>query len=438
MLSTSFQKSEGSFYREYRLSPYQHAMLMHLLSEEKPKYTVIPDWENLFIITLLYAQMLSAKHKKAVVYSAWPLDQVEDVLRDVPDFYRLYKEVIRKSVALISAANPLDEKPGAQYSIGMGTQNKIQVGRGFYNEKNRYQIDRYALDFKLGLAREVDSFPYVHPTYVHEQVHPVWIITKPPSYDTKEEAFEVRKPLGRETLRRYKYFVSDFIVGGAYALYSSLARLGGGEKMLCNYSTFPNDYGPPGLRLGYYFLPYKFYLELPDWIQIKRYSFLFLDKGLTYLEFILLLFDAGLTYKDEARVRDYALETCGKFQLEALIPLTHHKDLIYSLPVSSKVNYWVFIDPSKTLCDTVEVSENLNRISPQEEERRRQLALAKKEEERLKEVQRRLERSLYEPKSKAGLTIPELRLLAAEHGVDLKGLKTKPDIARAILNRFRP
>lgn len=409
MLSTAFRvetKSAprafyGSFYRGYNLSPYQYQMLFHLLEEDVPSYTVIPDWQNLFIITLLYAHMSTPKHKKVVVYSAWPLKDVLSVLQDVPDFYELYEEVIADSLQIVHVefGRQLKNRVHADYHLGMGTAKEIRVG-----------AQNFVPDLSLTLKQEFTDFAKIHPAYVEEQTHPVWVINDEVSYQITEERFNVDKPIGKRTLHKYRYFDIDGTYENNYALYSLLARSGDGQKMMKNYFSYPVDYGWEGYSKGNYLLPLKFYLELPSWLRLGKDLPVSIDQELSYLELILSTHSIDAPRNDEARIREYAIRTCGRFQ--------------HQLPAMN--SSWVLIDPTKGLCDTVVVSDRLGGISVEAEKSLRDAQLAQK-------IRRNLERSINEPLSRTTYTIDELRTMARERGVDLKRLKTKADIARAIL-----
>lgn len=431
MLRRLTEEADTSVYEDYYLSPYQHKMLMHLLWEENPMYIVIPDWQNLFIITLLYAQMKTAKYKKVVVYSKWPLEDVMDVLRDVPDFYELYEEVIQHSVRLVFAEySRLKEEPENDYSIGMGTSNKLKYG-GDFNENRRYVEKTFEPNLVLGLKGDIGGFSKIYPAYVKEQIHPVWVITDYQRYKMTEKPLYVSKPIGKKTLLEYNYFVIDSSEENVYALYSLLARSGDGQKMMKNYFSYPTDYGSgSGQNPGNYLLPFKFYLELPAWLPLKGTISAKLGKGLTYLELILLTHEIDLPKKDSKLIVDNVRKTCGKFDLEL-----HYQYHTYRVPGKSQIIYWALMDPTAELCDTLVVSDNLKRISAEEEERLRLAELEKEERDRLETIKRRLQRSVYEPLSKAGYTVKEMKLLAVERNIDVKGLIKKADIAKRILEK---
>lgn len=422
MLNTSFRQSEGSFYRGYHLTSYQHQMLMHLLEEEKPQYTVIPDWENLFIITLLFAEMMTAKHEKVVVYSNWYIKHVENVLHDVPDFYQLYEEVIRQSVEVRMTELSSVEEMKENYSISMGSGTVLDYTVDHPTRRGRYYRKQYTFDFALNLAAGASSFPYVHPEYANEQIYSVWVTNKQPPYQTSETPFSVQMPLGRNTIAAHRYFTT---YKDPYPLYASLARFGPGEKMLCNYGVPSIDDYDRTPYDGRYLVPYNFYLKLPSWLSLGGTKGNEVVPGLSYLKYILLASGTALPLQEDTRVRNHALKTCGKFKLETKKSEQGDK-LTYVLSEQRHAFHWVLLEPSKKLCDTLKVSGDLDQLSNEEVERRRLLL----EEEA---IRKKLRVSYFEPRSKDGFTIPELRLLAGERGVDLKGLKNKGEIARALL-----
>lgn len=417
MLSATFRQTQGSFYHGYRLTPYQHQVLMHLLTEEKPQYTVIPDWENLFIVTLLYAEMMTAIHKKVVVYSKWYPKDVEDVLRDVPDFYQLYKEVISQLVELRATGLSSVREMQDHYAISMGSGTELDYTVDHPTRRDRYYRRQYTFDFALNLVADASSFPYVHPEYANEQIYPVWVTVRKPSYQTNEQPLEVRKPLSRSAITAQQYFGISR-QENPYALYASLARLGPGDKMMYNYDfSIAGDFGYNNHK-GKYFVPYNLYLKLPRWFALGGRGAQQIAPNLSYLEYALLTSKTNLSTEEDKRVRDYALETCGDFSLET-------KESGYVLPEKNDTLYWVRVDPNANPCDFLEVSSEHGQISPEEEEKRRLLL----EEEKIK---KKLWISYTQPRSKEGFTLPELRLLAQERGISLKGLKNKNEITEAI------
>lgn len=424
MLPSFAEKSEGSFYRGYQLSTYQHKMLLHLLREEDPEYTVIPDWQNLFIVTLLYAQMLTAKYKTVVVYSKWSIADVMNVLQDVPDFYELYTEVIQQSVQLVRAeyGSELKGRIETEYAVGMGTDSVLTVN---YSRENTIQ-PQLTLTLKVAFT----DFTKIHPSYVEEQIHSVWAIDQSPGYKMTDEAFYVDRPVGKKTLLKHKYFAIDAAFENTYALYALLARSGDGEKMFRNYFTYPTDYGPGGYSEGMYLWPLKFYLELPTWLSLRSGRSERITEGLSYLEAVLLTHEIRLPKSDDERVRRYAKAACDKFALEVV---SYHDYLTYRLPGNQNKRYWALIDPSKELCDTLVLSDNLGRISAKEEERLKLLERIREGEERLREMKWKLERAVREPRSRETYTVAELKSIAKDGGVNIKGLKTKADIAKEIL-----
>lgn len=391
-MSQTLREKEGRyFYKDYALSNYQYEMLTHLLTEESPSFTVIPDWENLFVVTLLYAQAMTAnatlpgkKDQKVVIYSRWPVEDIENVIRDVPEFYELYQNVIVNSVLIIHVQYGRLEEARDGYSIGMGTSDQIRLGASRYDKKTKTHKQkmlrpRLVLTCKTKFA----DFTRIHPAYVQEQMHPVWVTIGAQNYVMTEKPFHVSKPIGKNTLLECNYFTIDDAFENVYALYSLLARCGDGQKMLQNYVTYPTDYGPGGYNEGHYLLPYKFYLELPAWIPLLNQSIKRISPGLSCLELMLLthqinlptVTDTSLTFNvcytrvegiknafyrksESKRIEEYALESCGKFDLQ----LGYESSLIYRVSNDQEINYWAWINPASSLGDTLLVSDNLARI----------------------------------------------------------------------------
>lgn len=183
-----------------------------------------------------------------------------------------------------------------------------------------------------------------------------------------EKSLFVRKPLPRSVIQKQRYFVIDRAWESSYALYATLTRLGDGEKMLLNYFSHPTDSGSgAGYNPGDYFLPLRFYLQIPSWLRLKNFQSADLSTGLTYFELMLLSHYFDLPKSKHENIHDYVEKTCGRFSLK----LAHHPWLSYKAPRSDGTRYWAYIDPRLKLCDLLQVSHNLARISPEEEERLR-------------------------------------------------------------------
>lgn len=284
--------SKTAFYEGYQLTAYQNAMLKHLVNNgANSMYTVIPDWENLFLITLLYGYEMS-KTQKVVIFSAWPQETILSILGEVDDFYDLYARKIQHAVRIVPVEYGTyikTETIETGFALGLNTAQKLYLD---WEKKKEQHVD-----VRLRLLTGTEDYYHIHPSYVEEQTQDVWVTNSSPGYDLKEERMYVRDAIPRSVLKRHTIFSVDAAFVNAYALYCLLARSGDGNKMLINYWSYPTDYGPNGVNPGCYFLPLKFFLQLPEWMRLKSSTSDILSVGLNYLEILLLEFRLDLAKK---------------------------------------------------------------------------------------------------------------------------------------------
>lgn len=393
-------QNEGktAFYEGYQLTAYQKEMFNHLLTHgPESVYTVIPDWENLFIITLLYTYELS-KTQKVTLTSAWSEEEIVNVLNEVEDFYELYVQKIKSVITIV---------PGQAKEFILILSKKAQL--------------------RLHLLRDVGDYYKIHPAYIEEQVYDVWMTNNRPSYELKEQPLVVTAPLPKSELKLHTVFEVNWADANPYALYCLLARSGGGDKMLINrihqQNVASNSYTSSS---GVYFYPLKFILQLPSWLHLQDTRSGLLKDGLNYLEVILLSFrlkvlhsspNAKISYreldaKDKDRLREWAIEHCGSFELQ------ESKDWGFVAKGKTEDRVWLFLNPQKDICDDAFIMTNLGRISA--------------EQEALKKMRKTLEYTVRYPQSR-DYTLAQLKTIAQDRGVNIRGMTKKADIAQAIL-----
>lgn len=159
-------------------------------------------------------------------------------------------------------------------------------------------------------------------------------------------------------------------------------------------------------------------------IHNTRRIYFVTEAGRNYAE--LLLLTHHLKYDADKPIQRWLTNTCSESNLKLStlqgIYYTDHKDHIYAP--------WIYMNPDAQICDLPLIEEKLNAVSEE-----RELEILK--EEFNKQRKRRLEETVrIERGGTNTYTIAELKNLAKEESINIRGLTRRKDIAQRILDKI--
>lgn len=164
----------------YAPSPYQMSALANV-----DELNIIPDWYNLFVVSLLHSHEKIKEEETVTFYSTWSEAEILRVIRESPLFTEFYLAEIKDKILFKKLDYSLltDPVPDKNYTIMIG--RRASVGR------RRGQPELKSADCCFDLVRDIGDYAKVDSSYHKEQLHPVWVRNKTASYPVNTTPFRV-------------------------------------------------------------------------------------------------------------------------------------------------------------------------------------------------------------------------------------------------------